>query len=68
MIDEWSRYYDGKLIVFLTHDKREFNQGEWIVNGIPAGGFSVYPTWYLDPVERKKTLEGRTEASFTVRQ
>lgn len=41
-------------VVMCTNNKNDLNQGEWFVDGMPAGGFNVHPIWWLDEEEIKK--------------
>lgn len=37
-----SRCYNDRAIAFFAHDVSEWQQGEWTVDGVPAGGYSIY--------------------------
>lgn len=53
--DVWSGWYGRLGIAFFSNSKtygRE--QGTWTVQGIPAGGFCVYPIRWLDETVRLK--------------
>jgi len=41
-------------IAFCTDNKDVWEQGEWCVNGIPAGGYTIHPQRWLNETDRRE--------------
>ena len=48
---------NGACVVMMTNNKGDMNQGEWAVDGVPAGGFNVMPREMLDE-DRRRMKDG----------
>lgn len=42
-----------RCIVLATNRKSDYDQGEWYVDGIPLGGFTVHPIRLLNEDQRQ---------------
>ena len=51
------RARSGSYVTMMTNNKGDFNQGEWNIDGVPAGGFNVMPREMLDE-DRRRMKDG----------
>ena len=43
-----------QTVVMMTNNKADLDQGDWFIDGIPAGGFTVHPCGWLNETERQE--------------
>ena len=46
--------HDSRPILFTSSAKNTWRQGDWIIGGMPAGGYSVHPRRWLDENARRE--------------
>lgn len=50
-------YFEVGKVVLLFDEPEDQRQGLMFSDGVPCGGFTVYPTWFLSEEERQKVAE-----------
>lgn len=47
----------GQHVIMTSDNEEIWDQGEWVVDGIPMGGFNIKPLWFLDEGEIRRRGE-----------